>query len=89
MQTNTTPTVRKQTVWFQLLTFVALLIDLISGNNLIAGYFGGEEGTLLVMAGNIVAIGLSFTKPISQGHLDNLKKLEVDEHESDDDYRVK
>lgn len=78
---NNTPAIKKQTVWFQLLTFMALLIDLISGNNLIAGYFGGAEGTLLIMAGNVIAIGLSLTKPIPQAHLDRLDKLEPTETE--------
>lgn len=71
---NTTPALKKQTVWFQLLTFASLLIDLVAGNGLISGYLGGPEGTLLVMAGNLIAIGLSLTKPMA--HKANLELLE-------------
>ena len=62
---NTTPALQKQTVWFQLLTFASLLVDLIAGNGLISGYLGGAEGSILVMAGNLISIGLSLTRPIT------------------------
>lgn len=86
MKTNTTPAVRKQTVWIQIISLVSVLLATLMENQWFMGTFS-ETGGYVIMAYNALAIILSFINPI--GHKKNLEILEEpDENQADDSYSI-
>lgn len=72
---NNTPAVKKQTVWLQGLTFVALLLATVTENEWFMTTFT-QQGVYAGMALNAITVILSFLKPLGSDK-ENLEILEV------------
>ena len=75
-----TPAIRKQTVWFQGLTFVVLLLITVTDNEWFMTTFT-QAGVYAGMILNLSTIILSFLKPIGYDRNNPVEKALRDEHE--------
>ena len=80
---NNTPALRKQTVWLQALSLVSVLLATLVDNTWFMSTFS-QTGGYIIMTYNLIAIVLSFIKPLGS----NKKNLEVldEPSQADDDY---